>query len=489
MMTANDIRRKFLDYFTGKGHRLVPSDSLIPSNDPSILFTVAGMVQFKPLYVAKEKPYTRATSCQKSIRTNDIDVVGTDERHLTFFEMLGNFSFGDYFKKEAIGYGWEFLVEVLKVDPARLYVTVFEKDDEAFDLWASRVPALKEKGRIIRFGDEDNYWPAGSVLPAWVGPNGPCSEIHYDFGEDKCPFPKKCSLPGEHECDRFKEVWNLVFPQFMRSADGKNPPMEKPGIDTGMGFERLVAVIQGQDSIFKTDLFKPYFDQLDKLFVSPEGVDEVALLQAKRIVSDHSRAAVFLVSDGVVPSNEGRGYVLRRLIRRATRQENLFGGRDKHGPIVAEMVPIVVKVMGEQYPELKDRQADIQRIIRDEEERFLETVQRGLEEIQKLRLDVDSNTGKPRALTGLDAFSLYDTHGMPRELTLDIWLRELKGEKLALSPGFEKEYEDAMNAQQERARAAWKGAGVMGLGHGLPAGALPARAGPDPLPGLPAPRG
>jgi len=455
-MKSAEIRKSFLGFFGARGHKVVASDSLVPANDPTLLFTVAGMVQFKPLFVAKDKPYARATSCQRCIRTNDIERVGSTDRHLTFFEMLGNFSFGDYFKEGAIEYAWEYLTKVLKLDSARMYITVFEKDDDAERIWRKFVPAE----RIIRLGNEDNYWPAGSVLDTWAGPNGACSEIFYDFGAKHCMDPKHpCAKPGVHDCDRWREIWNLVFPQFMRnSASGENPPMPKPGIDTGMGFERVVAAMQGKDSIFETDLFAPLFTRLaDIIPHAGKGELPFPVLRARRIISDHTRSAVFLVSDGIIPSNEGRGYVLRRLIRRAVGQGYLHGGKEFKGrPIASTLVPAVVDVMGDTYPEIRERQEAVTGIIRDEEERFLETVERGMVELEKM---VETQRGTP--LSGERAFFLYDTYGFPMEMTRDIWAQE-KG--LKLSTDFDGECRRALEVQQERARAAWKGSGGRALG-------------------------
>ncbi len=447
-MKASEIRESFLGFFERNGHKRVESDSLVPGNDPTLLFTSAGMVQFKPLYVAKNRPYSRATTSQRCLRTTDIDRVGLTARHLTFFEMLGNFSFGDYFKEKTIAYAWEFLTEVLRIDPALLYVTVFENDDDAENLWRKFVPAEK----IIRFGADDNYWPAGSALNGWVGPNGPCSEIFFDTGPQNCCFEKKCSRPGEHECDRFPEIWDLVFPQFIRGKDGDNPRMATPGIDTGMGFERLVAVMQGKRSNFETDLFLPLFEKLGECLVDIKS--DASVERAYRIVADHARAATFLVHDGIVPSNDGRGYVLRRLIRRATRFSALMArpGRELK-PIVAELVPAVIGTMTDACRDLGERGGEIREIIAREEETFLAVVERGSAVIREMR-------AKTAKLTGERAFYLWDTFGFPRELTEDIWVRELS---LALSPDFEKEYQASLGEQQDKARAAWKGSGARAL--------------------------
>lgn len=442
-MSASEIREAYLSFFERQGHRRVPSDSLLPSNDPSLLFTSAGMVQFKPLYVAKERPYTRATSCQRCLRTSDIEQVGQTGRHLTFFEMLGNFSFGDYFKESTIAYAWEFLTKVLRLDPKLLQVSVFEQDDEAARLWRKFV----SPDRIVEFGDEDNYWPPGSALKTWSGPNGPCSEIFYDFGPQYCGFSPACSRPGEHECERFREIWNLVFPQFIRNQAGDNPAMAAPGIDTGLGLERLAAVMQQKGSIFETDLFEPIMMQARELMRITDGRNRAEVTRATRIVADHVRAAAFMISDGILPSNEGRGYVLRRLIRRAVRQTALFG---EPNPVVSALLPVVVRQMGQAYPEIQERERDIHGTLAAEEQRFIETLQRGLEELNKERAAARG------PLSGERAFFFYDTFGFPRELTEDIWVREMR---LPLSAGFETEYGKALLAQQERARAAWKGPG------------------------------
>lgn len=451
-MKSEELREQFLSFFESKGHVRVPSDTLLPSNDATLLFTSAGMVQFKPLYVSKNKPYTRATSCQRSVRTTDIERVGTTARHLTFFEMLGNFSFGDYFKEDAIAFGWEFLTKILCLDPARLHMSIYDQDLETGNIWA-KYPL---ENPIVRFNDEDNYWPAGSVLPSWSGPNGPCSEVYFDFGPSACAragHSNPCFQPGVHECDRFVEIWNLVFPQFMRDpTTGENPPMAKPGIDTGMGLERISAAVQGKETMFETDIFLPLIEQVaEQLHLSSSMKDSGLLRRAQRIIADHSRAAAFIVCDGVTPSNEGRGYVLRRIIRRAVRQTALFG---EACPVVSVLIPLLVSKMSPVYPELEERAKTIIETILAEEVRFIDTLQRGLEELEKERGD---NSG---ALLGDRAFYLYDTFGFPRELTVDIWTKEMKQ---PLSSSFDVEYENALEAQQGRARAAWKGSGARTL--------------------------
>ncbi|MEK7764609.1 MAG: alanine--tRNA ligase-related protein, partial [bacterium] len=303
----------------------------------------------------------------------------------------------------------------------------------------------------VKFGDEDNYWPAGSALSGWVGPNGPCSEIFYDFGERACGHTVKCTRPGEHDtnCERFREVWNLVFPQFIRDADGNNPKMPAPGIDTGMGFDRLVAVLQEKDSVFATDLFEPLMRKSAEILKT--GETTAAAATAQRIAADHARAATFLFNDGIVPSNEGRGYVLRRLIRRAVRQTALFG---EARPIISELVPVIVEKLGGAYPEIRERVHAIRSALRQEEEIFITTLDRGLAELRKER-DAGHTT-----LGGDRAFFFYDTFGFPRELTEDIWGREYR---LALTPAFAAEYSAALEAQQGKARAAWKGSGERGV--------------------------
>ncbi|MBI4374028.1 MAG: alanine--tRNA ligase, partial [Deltaproteobacteria bacterium] len=354
-MTSNEIREKFLKYFESKGHLRVRSAPLIPANDPTLYFTNAGMVQFKEFFTGVRKPSSpRATSSQKCLRVsgkhNDLENVGRTARHHTFFEMLGNFSFGDYFKKEAIRYGWEFLAEVMKIPKERLWITVYEKDDEAERLWMKEVGV--PKNRILRLQEKDNFWSMGET-----GPCGPCSEIHYDHGEKYGCGKKICTVGCD--CDRFMEIWNLVFMQYERGADGSMRPLPKPSIDTGMGLERLAAVVQGVHSNYDSDLFTPLIREIARLSGKEYGSSEEINVSI-RVLADHIRATAFLIADGVHPSNEGRGYVLRRIMRRAIRHAKLLG---QERPFFYRLVSRVVEEMKTAYPELPKEQKGIERVI------------------------------------------------------------------------------------------------------------------------------
>lgn len=434
-MKSSEIRELFLKYFEGKGHARVRSSSLVPANDPTLFFTNAGMVQFKEAFLGQEKrPYSTATSSQKCMRVsgkhNDLENVGHTPRHHTFFEMLGNFSFGDYFKKDAIAYGWEFLTKTMGLDPNRMYVTVFREDDEAEKLWTKHVP----KDRIFRLGEEDNFWAMGDT-----GPCGPCSEILWDFGSG----PVKAE---DFETDRFMEIWNLVFMQYNRDAEGKMNPLAKPSIDTGMGLERLAAVKQGVTSSWETDLFVPLIEKIEKVTGVKRGSSEQNDI-ALRVIADHIRASVFLVADGVTPSNEGRGYVLRRIMRRAIRYGKMLG-MDR--PFFAQIAHVVVDQMGPAYPELVQHQKFAEKVIAVEEGRFYEALDKGLalldEQFGALK------KAKKKVLPGAVAFRLYDTFGFPKDLT-DI----IAGEQGFTVDG--KGFEDEMSQQRERGRSAWKGSG------------------------------
>ena len=439
-MTATEVRRAYLDFFRQKGHTVVASSSLVPGNDPTLLFTNAGMVQFKDVFLGKEKrDYVRATSSQRCVRAggkhNDLENVGYTARHHTFFEMLGNFSFGDYFKKDAITFAWEFVTgkQWLGIDPQRLMVTVYHTDDEAFDIW-NKVVGLPPD-RIVRIGDKpsggsDNFWQMGDT-----GPCGPCSEIFYDHGPDVPGGP-----PGSPEADgdRWIEIWNLVFMQYDRSADGKLTPLPKPSVDTGMGLERTAAVMQGVHSNYEIDLFA----HLIRAVADIAGTKDLTN-SSLRVVADHIRACTFLILDGVMPSNEGRGYVLRRIIRRAIRH-----GYSKLGITQAffyKLVGALEKEMGEAYPELVRGRAQAERVLKQEEERFAETLASGMgildKEIQSLP--------KGAPIPGNVVFKLYDTYGFPVDLTNDV-ARE-RGLTIDQA-GFDAE----MEAQRERARAASK---------------------------------
>ncbi|MEO0106889.1 MAG: alanine--tRNA ligase [candidate division WOR-3 bacterium] len=401
-MNNLEIRESFLNFFKDKGHTIVPSMSLIPRDDPTLLFTSAGMVQFKPLWTGSVPlPYKRAASIQKCLRLSDLDNVGRTRRHHTFFEMLGNFSFGDYFKEEAILWAWEYLVNVLKIDKEKLYVSVHKEDNEAYEIWRKKV-GLSEK-RIYRLGDDTNFWgPAGNS-----GPCGPCSEIYYDLGE-KFSCGKKSCAPG-CDCDRYPEIWNLVFPQFDQKVSGERLPLKNRGVDTGMGFERLASIVQQKDSNFHTDLFYPIIENIVELTGHKYGKEPQTDVNINTI-ADHIRALVFAIGDGIIPSNEERGYVLRRILRRATRLNLNFGVNE---PVLYKIVPTVVEVYKNSYPELVEHREEITLVIKSEEERFLATLEKGMalfEEIVK----------KSKKISGDEAFKLYDTYGFPIELTKEI---------------------------------------------------------------------
>ena len=441
-MTGNQIRKQFLDYFQGQGHRVVPSSSVVPRDDPSLLFTNAGMVQFKRSFLGQEKrDYRRAATSQKCFRVsgkhNDLENVGFTPRHHTFFEMLGNFSFGDYFKAEAITYAWELLTDVYGLDPDKLWVSVHESDDEAEALWQSEVGFPAE--RIVRLGDEENFWAMGDT-----GPCGPCSEIHIDQGPEVGCGRDDCAVGCD--CDRYLELWNLVFMQFNRDASGQMTPLPNPSIDTGMGLERISAVVQGKLSNYDSDLFSPIIEHAAHLagVKYPAGDDGDTSL---RVIGDHARACAFLVGDGVLPSNEGRGYVLRRILRRAARHGRKLG---LAGAFLHQVVGTVIDLMGQAYPALVDNRAFIDKVIKSEEERFGETLDTGLGLL-------DQAVSKARAagqdtLDGEVAFKLYDTFGFPLDLTMTIAAEYGMAVDQA---GFEA----AMENQRSRSRAAWKGSG------------------------------
>jgi alanyl-tRNA synthetase len=431
-VNSDGIRTAFLSFFEERGHKIVPSSSLVPHDDPTLLLTSAGMVQFKPYFLGETvPPGPRLASCQKCFRTTDIESVG-DTTHLTFFEMLGNFSVGDYFKAEAIGWAWEFVTRRLRLHPERLWTTIFLDDDESFKIWRKiGIPEL----RIIRLGEKDNFWgPAGSS-----GPCGPCSEIHYDLGEGVGCGRDSCT-PG-CDCGRFSEIWNLVFTQYNQDKVGNRTPLTKPNIDTGMGLERTAVARQGKTSIYETDLFTPVIERISELVDRKYGSDSSADY-AMRIIAEHSRGIAFLIADGVTPSNEGRGYVLRRLLRRAA----LFGkrlGLDK--PFLVETARVTTERMEHIYPELLQRQDFINKMIELEEARFSETLSTGLELLDEIM----ERTSKRREIPGAQAFKLYDTYGFPVELTSEI----AAGSSFTVDmEGFERE----MAEQRERAKASHK---------------------------------
>ena len=437
-MDTNTLRRLFLEFFADRDHVVERSDSLVP-DDPTLLFSSAGMVQFKPYWTGTVPlPYTRATSCQKCLRVNDIEMVGHTSRHLTFFEMLGNFSFGDYFKKEATAWGWEFVVDVLGLPQELLWVSVFRDDDEAFDAWHKGVGLTTE--RIVRLGKEHNFWgPAGAT-----GACGPCSEIYFDRGvENGCDDPE-CTVGCD--CDRFVELYNIVFPQFDQQADGSREPLKNRGIDTGMGLERTAVVVQGGATVFDSDLFRPLTDASVLLTSKDYAGHETH----HNVIADHSRAIAFLIADGVLPANEGRGYVLRRELRRAARHGHELGVTE---PFLYKVADTAVEVMGVTYPELRDARTQIQQVVRREEERFLSTLDHGMVLLEEL---FDSMRKRDDTeIAGKDLFRLYDTYGFPVELAQEV--AEDNGYTVD-RPGFESE----MEQQRTRARMSWTGSGEEG---------------------------
>jgi alanyl-tRNA synthetase len=427
--STRELRSRFLEYFRAQGHAVVPSSPLVPANDPTLLFTNAGMVQFKDVFLGREhRDYSRAASCQRCVRAggkhNDLDNVGYTARHHTFFEMLGNFSFGDYFKREAIAYAWGFLTDALRLPPQRLWVTVYEEDGEAEDVWLK--DQRVDPNRFARCGPEDNFWSMGET-----GPCGPCTEIFYDHGPGVPGGP-----PGspEAEGDRYVEIWNLVFMQYDRAPDGRMTPLPKPSVDTGMGLERLAAVMQGVHSNYHIDLFQHLMDAVAELAGVGER-DNPSL----RVIADHIRASAFLIVDGVLPSNEGRGYVLRRIIRRAARHGAKLGLGE---PFFYHLVEPLCREMGDVYPELDAARGRVEQVLRREEERFSETLEQGLRILEEKTAALSSPT-----IPGDLVFLLYDTYGFPTDLTRGIARERGLGVDMA---GFERE----MEGQRERARAA-----------------------------------
>lgn len=446
--TLNDIRNAFLDYFKHQGHEIRPSGSLVPQNDPTLMFANAGMNQFKNVFTGAEKlHYSRATTAQKCVRAggkhNDLDNVGYTARHHTFFEMLGNFSFGDYFKEEAIHYGWEFLTKEMGINPEKLCVTVYHDDDFAWNQWKKITGFADHK--IIRIDTADNFWSMGDT-----GPCGPCSEIFYDHG-DKIPG----GPPGSADADgdRFIEIWNLVFMQFEQLADGTRIDLPKPSIDTGMGLERITAVIQGAHDNYDIDLFKALIrasnDAASKLG-SRDQLNHAEKITAHRVLADHLRSSCFLIADGVMPSNEGRGYVLRRIMRRAMRYAHQLGCAE---PLMYHLVPNFISLMGDQYPELKRAEATITENLKSEEERFKQTLERGLKLLEEEVAQLSNN----KSLAGDVAFKLYDTYGFPLDLTQDI----LRSKNMQVDT---EAFDACMEQQKEMARAAHKGSGDTATG-------------------------
>ncbi|WP_261539974.1 alanine--tRNA ligase [Burkholderia multivorans] len=447
-MKAAEIREKFLKFFESKGHTIVRSSSLVPGNDPTLMFTNSGMAQFKDVFLGTDRrPYTRATTAQRSVRAggkhNDLENVGYTARHHTFFEMLGNFSFGDYFKHDAIRFAWELLTTVYMLPKDKLWVTVYQEDDEAYDIWAKEVGVPTE--RIIRIGDNkgaryasDNFWTMGDT-----GPCGPCTEIFYDHGPEVWGGP-----PGspEEDGDRYIEIWNLVFMQFNRDAQGNMTRLPKPCVDTGMGLERLAAVLQHVHSNYEIDLFQ-------NLIKAAARVTEVGDLNnnSLKVIADHIRACAFLIVDGVIPGNEGRGYVLRRIVRRAIRHGYKLG---RKGAFFHKLVADLVAEMGAAYPELKEAEQRVTDVLRQEEERFFETIEHGMSILESALADLEAKGGK--VLDGELAFKLHDTYGFPLDLTADV-CRE-RGVTVD-----EPAFDDAMARQREQARAAGKFKAAQGL--------------------------
>jgi len=441
-MKASEVRQSFLDFFKERGHKIVPSAPVVPQDDPTLLFTNAGMNQFKDVFLGTgTRAYKRAVDFQKCIRVsgkhNDLEEVGHDTYHHTFFEMLGNWSFGDYYKKEAIQWAWELLTEVWKLPKSQLWVTVFREDDEAETLW-KKVTDINPS-HVLCFGEKENFWEMGET-----GPCGPCSEIHIDLGEEYCD---KKRIPGHvckvnGDCARFVELWNLVFIQYNRNVSGKLEPLKARYVDTGMGLERAVAILQGKGSNYQTDLFVPILNQISE--ITNQSWDDEKKLPAFRVIADHIRALTFAVTDGVIPSNEGRGYVIRRILRRAARYGRKLG---MHEPFIYRLVSTVVDIMEEAYPELKQRAQHTTLVIKAEEERFNEVLDRGIEIFEKIAEETQKRNQK--IISGEDVFRLYDTYGFPLDLT-QLMARE-KGLKLD-----EKGFEKSLESQKKRAREAKK---------------------------------
>ena len=443
MISGNELRQRFLEFFQKNGHTIVRSSSLVPAQDPTLLFTNAGMVQFKGVFLGEERrDYVRAATAQKCVRAggkhNDLENVGRTARHHTFFEMLGNFSFGDYFKREAIAYAWELITRDLGLPRERLVATVFTDDDDAFGLWKT-VAGLPES-RILRLGEKDNFWAMGDT-----GPCGPCSEIHYHQG-DHVPCAEEAAgrpcLGAACDCDRWVEIWNLVFMQFNRDASGTMTPLPKPSIDTGMGLERMTAVVQGKMATYETDLLRPLIARVERLAGATYGARPEADV-SMQVIADHARAATFLIADGVTPSNARRGYVLRRIMRRAMRHGRMLGLQD---PFLWDVTGSVVEVMGAAYPEIREHHARVAETVKLEEERFAGTLDVGT---AKIREYIEAARGKPgRVVDGRFLFTLYDTHGFPVDLAQEAF----EAEGFAVTPESLAVFEEAMKAQRERAR-------------------------------------
>ncbi len=429
----NELREQFLSFFESKAHTRMASASLVPKNDKSLLLINSGMAPLKKYFLGLETPPNhRVTTCQKCIRTPDIDSVGHDDRHGTYFEMLGNFSFGDYFKEEATAWAWEFLTQVLEIPADRLWISIYEEDDEAFDIWTKKVGVPAE--RIVRLGKKDNFWEHGS------GPCGPCSEIHFDRGEGVGCGRPECAVGCD--CDRYMEIWNLVFSQFDSDGNGHYTRMPKPNIDTGMGLERLACVMQNVGNLFEVDTVQNIMQHICRIAKVEYKQDEKKDISL-RVITDHIRSTTFMIGDGVLPSNEGRGYVLRRLLRRAARHGRLLG---IEGTFLHEVAKTVIQENEGAYPELRENEEYIVKVIKAEEERFQKTIDQGMEQLQQMMASFD---GKGGTLSGEDAFRLYDTFGFPIDLTREI----LAEQNIGID---EEEFTRLMNEQRVRAREARK---------------------------------
>jgi alanyl-tRNA synthetase len=440
-MESKKIRQLFLDFFKEKGHEVLPSSALLPQDDPTLLFTNAGMVQFKSVFLGEEeRSYRRAVTVQKCLRAggkhNDLENVGRTARHHTFFEMLGNFSFGDYFKKEACEWAWEFLTERVKLPADKLLISVYEKDDEAAEIWQNHIGIPSE--RIFRLGEKDNFWQMGDT-----GPCGPCSEIHIDQGPETGCGKTGCQVGCD--CDRYLEVWNLVFMQYNRDASGELTPLPHPSIDTGMGLERLSAILQGKVNNFDSDLFTPIFKYIEDLSGKKYGADDATNV-SMRVIADHIRSAAFVLSEGLTPSNEGRGYVLRRIIRRAARHGVMLGIEE---PFLYKVLDAVYDMMSEGYPELAEDTQNSKKVLKFEEERFAHTLTSGMAILDKL-IDEVKSSGKD-TIPGSELFKLYDTYGFPLDLAQDI----AEDNELKID---HKGFNEEMELQKTRARASWAGA-------------------------------
>lgn len=438
MLRVNDLRNSFIDFFRERGHKIILSSSLMPRDDPSLLFTNAGMVQFKPMFAGTvDLEYTRAASVQKCLRTSDLENVGKTKRHLAFFEMLGNFSFGDYFKVEAIEYAWDYSTDVIGFPEDNIWISIYKDDDEAFGIWKNRI-GIPEK-KIIRLGKKDNFWgPAGDS-----GACGPCTELYIDRGREYGCGSDACN-PG-CDCERFLEYWNLVFNQYYQDTNGNHTPLPQTGIDTGMGLERLATIVQNVDSVYETDEFKRLVNFIcdeSGIEYRDENIDPI------KVIMEHSRTLAFAMSDGVYPSNEGRGYVLRRILRRAVRFSRQIGISQ---PFIFKIVDPVSEILGDVYPELRDSIEGIKNVIESEEKRFLETLENGMDRLEEIVKALNKRGEKK--ISGEDAFVLYDTFGFPLEMTMEI--ADEHGCAVDIN-GFEKE----MDKQRERGKQSWKGAGT-----------------------------